>query len=262
MSSKRAPRQESRSGRQEPATATPPSSASDAFRRVPALDALRGAAIVAMVAYHFSFDLTFFRVARWDFYHDPSWLAARTMILSSFLLIAGASLALACRNHAAPNRFWRHVGIIGACALAVSVSSYAQFPDSWIWFGVLHAIAASLVLARPLAGRPVLALVVGALVVAAGNLFAHPAFDNRALGWIGFMTAKPRTEDYVPLFPWFGVLMLGVAAGHALIRTDFRPIAFAEKLPTWFRWLGRHSLAVYMIHQPLLIGILFLLVGR
>jgi uncharacterized membrane protein len=262
VSRKRAPRLAPPSGREEAATATPPSSASDAFRRVPALDALRGVAILAMVAYHFSFDLAFFRMVQWDLYHDPFWLIARTTILSSFLLIAGVSLVLADRNRTAPVRFWRHVGIIGACALAVSVSSYSLFPDSWIWFGVLHAIAVSLVLARPLASRPVLALVIGVGVIAAGNLFAHPAFDNRWLGWIGFMTAKPRTEDYVPLFPWFGVLLLGIAAGHALVRRDFRPIAFAGKLPGWFGWLGRHSLAIYMIHQPLLIALLYLLVGR
>ena len=59
--------------------------------RIPALDALRGLAILAMVTYHFCFDLQYFGVTHWDFYHDSFWLNARTMILSSFLLIAGMS---------------------------------------------------------------------------------------------------------------------------------------------------------------------------
>jgi uncharacterized membrane protein len=230
--------------------------------RIPALDALRGFAILAMIIYHFCFDLQYFGVTRWDFYHDPVWLHARTLILSSFLLIAGVSLILANRNTASPAHFWRHVGTIGACALVVSGASYALFPASWIWFGVLHAIAVSLVLARPLVRRPVIALVIGVIVIAAGNLFSHVAFDSRTLGWIGFMTVKPRTEDYVPLFPWTGVILLGIAAGHALVRVEFRPVAFAEKWPRLMAWLGRHGLAAYMVHQPVLIGLLFLVVGR
>jgi uncharacterized membrane protein len=230
--------------------------------REPALDALRGAAILAMVAYHFSFDLRYFGLTQWDFYRDPFWLNARTLILSSFLLIAGISMALAQRGGPTPARFWRHVAMIAACALAVSAASYLLFPESWIWFGVLHAIAASLVLARPLVRRPALALAVGAAMIAAGNLYSSAMFDNRALGWLGFMTAKPRTEDYVPLFPWTGVLLVGISAGHALLRAEMRPIAFATRWPRWMGWLGRHSLAIYMLHQPVLLGLLGLAFGR
>ena len=229
--------------------------------RIVAIDNLRGLAVIAMVAYHFCFDLRYFRLTQWDFYHDPFWLHARTAILSSFLIIAGMSLVLANRRDDGAN-FWRHVGIIAACAMAVSAASYALFPQSWIWFGVLHALAVSLVLARPLVQRPTLALVVGIAVIAAGNLFAHPTFDNRAIGWIGFMTAKPRTEDYVPLFPWAGVLLVGIAAGHALLRNEFRSISLAGKLPRWMGWLGRHSLTVYLVHQPMLLGALFVMFGH
>ena len=227
-----------------------------------AIDALRGMAILAMVVYHFCFDLRYFGVTQWDFYRDPFWLNARTLILSSFLLIAGVSLVLADHSRRSPARFWRHVGTIGVCAVAVSAASYVLFPASWIWFGVLHAIVVSLIVARPLVRHPALALVIGAGVIAAGNLVTHVAFDNRALGWIGFTTTKPRTEDYVPLFPWAGVLLLGIAVGRVLVRTDFRPLNFAEKWPRWMAWLGRHSLAAYMVHQPVLIGLLFLVVGR
>lgn len=230
--------------------------------RVTALDALRGIALLAMVAYHFCFDLAWFRVTASDFYRDPFWLHARTLILSTFLLTAGASLVLAQRSERGRAGFRRHVGLIAACALAVSAASYLAFPKSFIWFGVLHAIAASLVLARPLAAHPRAALAIGAAVIAAGNLLSAPAFDGRALGWIGFATTKPVTEDYVPLFPWAGVLLAGVAAGHALVRTDFRALAPLARLPRAVAWLGRHSLAVYMLHQPLLIAAVWLALRR
>ncbi len=99
--------------------------------------------------------------------------------------------------------------MIALAALAVSAASYLMFPRSYIWFGVLHAIAVSLVIAQLVVRRPALAVVAGIAVIVAGVTFESAAFDNRALGWLGFMTTKPLTEDYVPLFPWTGVLLVG-----------------------------------------------------
>lgn len=226
--------------------------------RVPGLDALRGVAILAMIAYHFCFDLRYFGVTRSDFEHDWRWLTARTLILSSFLLIAGASAVLAQREPLPVARWLRHIAVIAGAALLVSAGSWLMFPRTYIWFGVLHAIAVSLLLARPLVQRPALAALVGVTVIASGLAFADPAFDNRALGWLGFMTGKPATEDYVPLFPWAGVLLVGIAAGHWLVRTRFVALAPLARLPGALRWLGRHSLIVYLVHQPLMIGVLWL----
>ena len=222
--------------------------------RVEGLDALRGVAILAMVVYHFCFDLRYFGVARWDFEHDIRWLAARTLILSSFLLIAGISAALARRDPAADARWPRHVAVIGGAALLVTAASAIMFPRSFIWFGVLHAIALSLLLARPLIDRPRAAVAAGVIVIAAGVMLSSQHFDNRMLGWLGFMTGKPMTEDYVPLFPWSGVLFLGIAAGHALVASNFAMLAPLARMPRALRFLGRHSLAVYLVHQPLLLG--------
>lgn len=226
--------------------------------RIGGVDALRGLAVIAMVAYHFAFDLAYFRFTAQNFYRDPFWLHSRTIILSSFLLIAGVSLVLAQRNSKGHAHFLRHVGIIAACAAAVTAGSFLMFPRSFIWFGVLHAIAVSLVLARPLVARPHLALALGIAIVLAGNLVTSPAFDSRSLGWIGFTTKKPITEDYVPLFPWTGVVLIGIAAGHALAARDFAWVAPLGRLPALVRWLGRHSLAVYMVHQPVLLGLLWI----
>ena len=222
--------------------------------RVEGLDALRGVAILAMVVYHFCFDLRYFGVARWDFEHDIRWLAARTLILASVLLFAGISAARARRDPAADARWPRHVAVIGGAALLVTAASAMMFPRSFIWFGVLHAIALSLLLARPLVDRPRAAVAAGVIVIAAGVMLSSQHFDNRMLGWLGFMTGKPMTEDYVPLFPWSGVLFLGIAAGHALVASNFAMLAPLARMPRALRLLGRHSLAVYLVHQPLLLG--------
>jgi uncharacterized membrane protein len=232
----------------------------DATVRIAGLDALRGIAIVAMVVYHFCFDLRYFRLARWDFEHDPFWLTARAAILSSFLMIAGISAALARRDPRADARWSRHVAMIAGAAALVTAASLMMFPRSFIWFGVLHAIAVSLIIARPLTGRPGAAALAGIAVIIAGLTLSSPLFDNRALGWLGFMTQKPVTEDYVPIFPWTGVLLLGIAAGHALSQNGFALLAPLGRAPRALRFLGRHSLAVYLVHQPVLLGALQLIV--
>jgi uncharacterized membrane protein len=233
-----------------------------ALARVASVDALRGIAIVAMVAYHFAFDLTLFRLARIDFEHDPFWLAARAAIVTTFMGLVGISLVLAHRHRVPAAQRWRRVAVIAACALAVSAASYAMFPRTWISFGILHAIAVASVVAWPLVARPGLALALGIGVIAAGLALAHPAFDAPSLRWIGFATRPPPTEDYAPLFPWLGVTLVGIAAGHALATRDFRPLGALARAPSALRWLGRHGLAVYMVHQPLMIGGLALLLGR
>ena len=117
-------------------------------------------------------------------------------------------------------------------------------------------------LARPFVRFPRAAFAIGVVVIAAGLAVSHPVFDQFALGWIGFMTAKPYTEDYVPLLPWAGVVFCGIAVGHALVRNRFAALAPIAAPPRWLAWLGRHTLAVYMLHQPVLLGVLWVLLRR
>jgi uncharacterized membrane protein len=231
--------------------------------RIHAIDALRGAAICAMIVYHFAFDLNWFRVFAADFNRDPLWLALRAAIVTSFLLLVGISLVLAKRAGTTPRRFWRRIALIAACALLVTLASYITFPRSFISFGILHCIAISSILAWPLVQRPLAALIVGLVVVAVGLQVHIALFDTPWLNWVGLMTFKPVTEDYVPLFPWFGVVCLGVALGTWLYAKNYAPLRHVPRVaPLWLNWLGRHSLLVYMVHQPVLLGILSIVVSR
>jgi uncharacterized membrane protein len=231
-------------------------------QRVGSIDSLRGLAILAMIAYHFAYDLRHFGVIRADFEGGAFWLGARATILSSFLLLVGVSLVLAAQARVTTARFVRRIAVVTACAMAVTVGSYLMFPQRFIYFGTLHCIAASALLARPFVGRPRLALAVGIAVIVAGNVLGHPFFDARATSWVGFNTVKPPTEDFVPLFPWMGVVLVGVALGRALLARPLRPRAGRSAGPSALAWLGRHSLAIYMVHQPLLIGLLWLILRR
>jgi uncharacterized membrane protein len=231
-------------------------------RRWKALDCARGIAIVAMVIYHFCFDLSFNGWLVADFGEDWRWLAARSAILGSFLFIAGVSLGLATARGESAHRFWRRIAIVAAAALLVSAGSYLMFPDSFIYFGVLHAIALMSVLARALLPLRGWLVGLGIAIIVAGVTLASPVFDQRLLQWIGMMTYKPRTEDYVPLFPWFGVLLIGAAGGRWLASAGpLQPRIASCAMPRslgWLGWMGRHSLPIYLIHQPLMLGAMLL----
>jgi uncharacterized membrane protein len=236
--------------------------------RFDSVDALRGFAMVWMTAFHFSFDLNQFGYLRQDFYRDPVWTVQRTLILSLFLFCAGMGQALAVAQGQTWPRFWRRWIQVLGCALMVTASSWLMYPQSFIYFGVLHGMALMLILARCMTGLGGWLWLVGAAVIATkfiavsalqtGAMAIYSEYLNTpALNWLGLITRKPVTEDYVPLLPWFGVMLWGVAAGHWLIHRG-GPLA-SWALPTQLQplvILGRWSLTYYMVHQPVMIGLL------
>jgi len=225
--------------------------------RYTVIDGLKGLGLCLMIAYHFLFDLTWFRVIHIDFNHDPFWLGYRGAVVALFLGLVGVNLVLARRAKPALRAFWRRIALIAACAALVSVASYLTFPQTFITFGILHCIAVSSVLARPLIAFPRIALLAGIGIIAAGNAVELPLFDTPWLNWVGMMTHKPPTEDYVPLLPWLGVVLVGIAVGHWLLARERKAIVMVGRVtPRWLAWLGRHSLLVYLVHQPVMVGIL------
>lgn len=228
--------------------------------RVAAVDAARGVAIGAMAAYHLVWDLTYLGFLTLPLFEHPLWLAARTAILGSFLALVGVGLVLGERDGIDRRRVLRRLWVLVLAAAGVSALSFALFPASPIFFGVLHHIAVASVLgllALRLPGWLVLAL--GVAVFAAGDGLGHPAFDSPWLRWIGFTTMPPESNDYVPLFPWFGIVLGGIAAARMWLDAAPAPSWTPEgRGPRALVWAGRRSLAIYLIHQPVLFGTLWL----
>lgn len=243
-----------------------------AITRAPLLDTVRGAAVVWMTAFHFTFDLNHFGFVHQDFYRDPVWTVQRTCILSLFLLCAGIGQALAVHAGQTWARFWRRWVQIVLCALAVSVGSALMFPNTWIYFGVLHGMAVMLLVCRVTAGCGPWLWVLGAAAIGLGVFAAdlHAVFslpsglDAKAWNWLGLISRKPVTEDYVPLLPWLGVMWWGMALGQWVLARKAVAPSLSDRMATALSpltWVGRWSLSWYMLHQPILMGALTLLVA-
>ena len=234
------------------ALATPPTR-----QRFDRLDALRAVAIVWMALFHFGFDLNHFGFIKQNFYTDPVWTGQRSCIVSLFLFCAGVGQAIALDQHQSWPRFWRRWAQVAGCAALVTLGSIWMFPRSYISFGVLHGIAVALIVMRLTGGAGRGLWWLGLIALLLPQLIQHPFFDARATNWLGLVTRKPVTEDYVPLLPWLGVMWWGLAAGQWVLArrrqwlTGALPAALAP-LAT----LGRWSLSFYMLHQPVLIGLL------
>lgn len=236
-----------------------------------AVDALRGLAMVWMTVFHFCFDLNHFGYWLRDFYRDPFWVWQRTLILSLFLFCAGMGQAIAVVQGQNWARFWQRWRQVLACALLVSAGSWLMYPQTFIYFGVLHAMAVLLLLARWSVrwagslwwvGGMLIAIkyiAVYALKMGANDILID-LLNAPWLNWVGLVTRLPVTEDYVPLLPWAGVVCWGVAAGSWLARSahgaQVQSIASALKP---LAALGRWSLTYYMLHQPFMIACLMAL---
>ena len=231
--------------------------------RIPAIDALRGCALVGMFAFHLTWDLGYFGLipARVPF----SWPVMNFghLVAITFLALVGASLVLASRHGMNWRAYGRRLAMIVAAAAAITIVTLSLFPDSFIFFGILHTIAVASLLALPfLRAPPWVALAAAALMALAPLAIASPSLDN-ILGWsLGLSAHEPRSNDWRPLLPWGGATIAGVG----LMRW-----ALARGLPAWLAdwrekgvagrvlvWGGRHSLLVYLVHQPVFLGLVYL----
>lgn len=210
-----------------------------------------------MVAYHFALDLSMFGLTEVDVAGHPVWTLFARVTTWSFLLLVGVSLVLA-RQDPRPGRVLRRFAITAAAAGAVSLGSWFFQPDAFIHFGILHCIALSGLLGLAFLRAPGWAVGLAAGFCLTAPWFLASAIFNRPWWlWIGLSTEVPVSADYVPILPWFGVVLLGVLAGRLVLRHPpaWQPAAWPGRA---LAAAGRWSLLLYLLHQPLLIGALTL----
>lgn len=226
------------------------------------LDLLRGIAIIAMVVFHVAWDLYYFGYSPIDVTEVLGWVMFQKSILSSFLVLVGMGLVLGHGEGVRWRAFWRRWVFLVVAALLTTAGTYWMFPDYFVFFGVLHAIALFSLMALPfLRLHWWITALVGVAVIAASLAWNDPVFEQRWLAWIGFWPTSPPTSDVVPIFPWFGVVLLGVALMRVILASPWVAgiSSWRSDLPAakGVVWLGRWSLPFYLLHQPVIIGVLY-----
>ncbi len=228
------------------------------------IDALRGLSLLAMFAYHLIWDLAFYGLITREIPLSPAFKLFGHAIAASFLTLVGMSLVLAHQNGLRWSAYWRRLALLILASAAISLVTYILFPSSFIFFGILHCIALISLLAVPVLNLPVLALWLLALLFLLLPAFAAaPHFDQPLFWWTGLGLDQPESNDWRPLFPWGGFTFLGLALMRQAQDWDLLSQSAhwraKTRLSRLLVWSGQHSLMVYLVHQPLFLGLVFLL---
>jgi uncharacterized membrane protein len=232
------------------------------------VDLLRGVAIVLMVLYHLVFDLDYFAVYDIDV-SSGFWLAVARVAASLFLLLVGLSLTLSHsrarllgQEDRFPLRLLKRSALIFSLALGITLVTYLFIGRGYIIFGVLHLIGLSLLLAYPFLRLRKAKIIFGCLVILLGAYFQNISVGFPWLLLLGLAPPDFYSVDYVPVFPWFGVILVGMGLGEWLYPGYRRRIPVRDLSRSPFvralTFLGYNSLAVYLVHQPVIIAIMCL----
>jgi len=224
--------------------------------RLHSLDIFRAWAILLMIVFHFSYDLNYFGYISVQLNRETFWLIFRFIIVSMFLFSVGISLKLSHRKKIQWNKVKKRTFILVLASILVSISTYFEFPQTWVYFGILHFIALASLLALPFLSRPYLSLILSFSILflsALGYLRLHGLF----LYLQPILHLPKHTQDFVPFFPWFAVILLGISFVNFGLEEKIK-FNINTPINKFLAFLGRHALIIYLIHLPLLFALVML----
>ena len=231
------------------------------------MDALRGIAILLMIAYHFFFDLNYFGIAGIALQELP-WVLFQRIVGSMFLLLVGVSLTLSeARNTKGYAHHAKRALFLGAIALAITIATWVYPHEAFIKFGIIHVIALSTLIAPFFFRFGKVNLLLGIAIIAVGLFAGNIHTDSPYLFWLGITSPDYTALDHYPMLPWFGVVLIGIYAGQTVFPNGKSTLRIRESRPlpklvlAKLAFMGRNSLAVYLIHQPVLVAAMLILKG-
>lgn len=233
------------------------------------IDSFRGIAIIMMVVYHLSYDLYFLAGAPIKI-NSLAWTLFQRTTASLFLLLVGISLTIsysrAKEKYSGKELFLKNLkrGIkIFLWGVIITIFTFVFLSNGVILFGILHLIGVSIIISYPLLEYKYKNLGLGLLIIAVGSYLGNFTFNTPYLLWLGFEPRSFFSFDYFPLLPWFGVVLIGIFSGNLIYphgKREFNIPDLSNNLITEIlSFLGKHSLKIYLIHQPIIILLLYLL---
>lgn len=235
--------------------------AENSGERLALIDVARTVALVGMAVFHLAFDLELFGYLAPGTTVSGGWAVFARLVAGSFLFLSGVSLVLAHRGAIRWPGVWRRLGKLAAAAALVTGATYIAFPQAFVFFGILHSIALCSLIGLALIRLPgVVLLGLAVAVVVVDRTVMLEAFNTRWLAWTGLNSVNPWAVDFVPVFPWLGAVLAGMGVGRLAGSAGLWDRARAVQAGPWLRrlaWPGRHSLVIYLAHQPVLIGLVW-----
>lgn len=229
--------------------------------RLVMVDLARTAALLGMAVFHLAFDLEMFGHLAPGTTVSGGWAIFARLVAGSFLFLSGVSLVLAHGGAIRWPGVWRRLGRLAAAAALVSGATWLAFPQAFVFFGILHSIALCSLIGLALIRLPGLALLALAVaVVAVDRSLALEVMNPRWLAWTGLGSVAPLAVDFVPVFPWLGAVLAGMGAAKIAAGAGLWTRAAGLRAGPGLRrlaWPGRHSLLIYLVHQPVLIGLVW-----
>ncbi len=217
------------------------------------LDLLRGGAVILMVLFHIGYDLAYFGYADYVTTRDIEWISFRGVILSMFLLAVGMSSYLAHKDAIAYSKLIKTVVKLSMISVLISFGSYLVFPTQWIYFGVIHFIAVALVASLMFVKVPTLSFVIGVGIIGSYLMGVSP-LDGLYIYSVLYWNIPVHTVDVVSFTPWFGVVLIGIF----VMEKNIFGLSVMQNVSTRrVSFLGQHSLAIYLLHQPILFGLFY-----
>ena len=241
------------------------------YERFWEIDSLRGIAILMMVAFHALFDLSYAGASTFNAYAAGFLLYFARATATIFLLLVGISLTLSysrALNMKKPEqklyrKYLTRGSAIFAWGLVITVMTWIFLRDGFVVWGILHLIGISIIVAYPVVKLRYGNLVLGLCFIALGMYVKNITVTLPWLLWLGITPNNFHSVDYFPLLPWFGVVLIGVFLGNSLYANYTRGFKLRDRSQVKgirvLSFLGRHSLLIYLIHQPVLITALYLL---
>lgn len=226
------------------------------------IDFMRGIAIFMMVVFHSIWDLNYFYNFDLDF--SAGFLKIFQVLTASlFIFLVGVSSYLSSqKKNTSFKTFFKRGLKVFSFGLLITIVTKIFFPSEYIVFGILHFIGVAIVLSYFFLNLKYINLFFGFLLIMVGGIIKNNYFNFSYLLPFGFMPENFSSLDYFPIFPWFGTVLFGMFWAQLFYKDNERLFEFNLKNNNIIfkktSYIGKHSLIIYLFHQPVLFLLFYL----